>query len=77
MDNKKINQDEKSAKEKAIEVVPAILAAIFLLLGMYFNNTTLKIVFCSLAVVIGLGMYLFLLIREIIQRKRRKKENSK
>lgn len=76
MDNKNFQYDEKSAKEKALEVVPAIVAGIFLLLGMYFNNWTLKIVFCSIAVVIGVGMYIFVLTKEIRNRRKKKKEKK-
>lgn len=72
MNNSKIPQEEKSPKEKALEIAPAILAGIFLLLGMYFTGT-LKIVFCTIAGVIAVGAYLVVLVREIINRRKRKK----
>ena len=73
MDNKNFQQDEKPAKEKAMEIIPAIVAGIFLLLGMYFTGT-LKIVFCTIAGVIAVGAYLVVLVREIINRRRKKKQ---
>ena len=67
-------EKEKTPKEKAIEIVPAIVAGILLLLGMYFTDETLKIIFCGLALVVGVGMYLFLLVREIITRRKNKRD---
>lgn len=71
MNNGKFSQEEKSAKQKALEITPAIVAGIFLLLGMYFTGT-LKIVFCTIAGVIAIGAYLVVLIREIINRRKKK-----
>ena len=72
MNNRKFPQEEKSSKEKALEIAPAIVAGIFLLLGMYFTGT-LKVVFCTIAGVIAIGAYIVVLIREIINRRKRKK----
>ena len=75
MNNRKIEPEERSDKQKALEIMPAIVAGILLLLGMYFKDPTLKVVFCSLAAAIGIGAYLVVLIIEIINR--RKKKNGK
>jgi len=75
MNNGKFPQEDKSSKEKALEIVPAIVAGIFLLLGMYFTGT-LKVVFCAIAGVIAIGAYLVVLVREIINRRKKKKNDK-
>ncbi len=74
MNKRNFNQDERSPKEKAIEVVPIIVAAILLVIAMSLKEfSVLKIVLLVAAAFIGVGMYLFVLVRELIQRKRNKK----
>ena len=73
MNNDKFSQDERSPKQKALEILPVIVSGIFLLLGMYFNNFTLKVVFCVIAAVICVGAYLVVLVREIINRRKKRK----
>lgn len=75
MKKQDFNQEEKSAKQKALEIIPAIVAGICLLLGMYFEGTP-KVVFCVLAAVIGIGAYIVVLIKELIDRKRKKIERN-
>lgn len=74
MNKRNFNQDERSPKEKAIEIVPIIIAAILLVIAMSLKEfSVLKIVLLVAAALIGVGMYLFVLVRELIQRKRNKK----
>lgn len=73
MNNRNQHQDERTPKEKAIEIAPAILGVIFLVLGMYLKNETLKMVFYILAAAVCIVAYIFVLIKEIIRRRKNKK----
>ena len=72
MYNRKNEPDTRTDKEKALEIIPVIAGGIFLVLGLFISNFTLKIVFFALAAAVGVGAYIVVLIREIITRKRKK-----
>lgn len=74
MNNEKRPQVEKNDKEKALEIIPAILGGIFLILGMAFNDSTLKMVFFALAAAVGGGAFIVVLIKELINRKKNGKK---
>lgn len=72
MYNRKNEPDTRTDKEKALEIIPVIVGGIFLVLGLFINNFTLKIVFFALAAAVGVGAYIVALVRELITRKRKK-----
>lgn len=76
MDNRKKEPDTRTDKEKMLEIIPAIVGGMFLVLGFVVSNFTLKIVFFALAAAVGVGAYIVALIREIITRKRKNNGNK-
>ncbi len=75
MDNRKKEPAERYDKQKALEIITAVVAGIFLILGMYFEDYKMKIIFCSIALVVGGGAFIVVFIKEIINRI--KKKNGK
>ena len=74
MDKRKLQQEEKDPKQKAIEIVPIIIAAIALIIALSLKTfSVLKIVLLCVAALLGVGMYIFVLVREIINRRKNKR----
>ena len=71
--NNKFEQKEKSPREKALEIVPAIIGSICLIIGMAVEDYTLKLIFLFIAAGIGVIVFLFLLIREIVNRIKKRR----
>ncbi|MBR5273506.1 MAG: hypothetical protein IKU25_08990 [Clostridia bacterium] len=75
MNNRKFKEEDKDPKQKAIEIVPIIVAAIVLIIALSLKEfSVLKIALLAFAALIGVGMYVFVLIREIINRRKNKRD---
>ena len=73
MNDRKKEPAERSDKQKAIEIIIAVVAGIFLILGMSFQDSKLKMIFCALALAVGGCAFLVVLIKEIVSRIKNRK----
>ena len=71
MNKRKFEPEEKDPKQKAVEIIPIIIAAILLIVALSLKEfSALKISLLVAAAFLGVGMYIFVLIRELLQRKK-------